>query len=530
VRDTATLFKPPEGTRASSLSLPPDLLAKSRRRVRLVAILALIGFGSDVVVFSGAFLISRITGNQWDGPPESYWLLWGNIAAIVAALALIAGTRSPRFRDETILTLARIFQVILCVIISVANPWGRYIDTGHLPALTWVSPLIIMFPLIVPGRPSRIVVTSLLAAATSPLGLWLLETTGRVEATPDDYISNLFSPLIATLFAYLASRTVYELGLDVTRARQIGAYRLEERLGQGGMGEVWRARHRMLARPAAVKLIRPDLLGAGGIQGPEAMERFEREAQATALMQSPHTIALYDYGVSSEGTFYYVMELLDGFDTETLVARFGPLEAARVVPLLRQVCDSLAEAHERGLIHRDIKPANIYLCRYGRRFDFVKVLDFGLVKSRNDLGAADPKLTAGNMAAGTPATMSPEQILGKPVDGRADLYGVGCLGYWLLTGRLVFEGNTPLEIIGHHAHTTPAPPSTRTELPVPPQLDAVILACLRKDPADRPQTADELEAALAAIPLANPWTPERARRWWESHHPADQSRAITTTE
>jgi serine/threonine-protein kinase len=286
------------------------------------------------------------------------------------------------------------------------------------------------------------------------------------------------------------------------------------------MGEVWRAKHRMLARPAAIKLIRPDRLGGAGLESQQTLQqRFEREAQATALMRSSHTIDVYDFGVTEDGTFYYVMELLEGFDLETLVERFGPVPPERAVYLLRQVCESLSEAHEQNLIHRDIKPANIQLCRQGRPVDFAKVLDFGLVRPRLDVGSGDAKLTAEHQASGTPAYMAPEQALGDPVDGRTDIYSVGCVAYWLVTGRLVFECDSPMTMMAHHLNKEPLPPSSCSEVPIPKALDAVILSCLAKDPTQRPQTADQLDAALARCESETPWTPERARNWWAMHEP-----------
>jgi serine/threonine-protein kinase len=274
----------------------------------------------------------------------------------------------------------------------------------------------------------------------------------------------------------------------------------------------------MLARPAAIKLVNPDLLGAADPAERETMvKRFEREAQATAAMRSPHTVGLFDFGAAEDGTFYYVMELLDGYDLDTLIKRFGPVPADRAIHLLRQVCHSLAEAHERGLIHRDIKPANIYACRYGRDADYVKVLDFGLVKRRRQ--GDDPKLTQTAFAGGTPAHMAPEQALGEGVDARTDLYALGCVAYWLVTGRLVFESETPLGMIADHARTPPLPPSAKGELPIPADLEAVIMRCLEKEPEARPQTAQELALALEACQGAEDWTNERAWAWWDLHGP-----------
>jgi serine/threonine-protein kinase len=274
----------------------------------------------------------------------------------------------------------------------------------------------------------------------------------------------------------------------------------------------------MLARPAAIKLMRPSLRGNGqaGVSQ-EAVRRFEREAQVIASLRSPHTVTLFDFGVADDGAFYYVMELLDGLDTDKLVRRYGPVPAERAIHIVRQMCHSLSEAESRGLVHRDIKPANIHLCRYGEEHDFVKVLDFGIVKTVQETPDAEPALTGENVLHGTPAFMAPEQGMGgdSAVDSRTDIYATGCVAYWLLTGQLVFDAAKPMGLLLHHASTPPVPPSTRTELPIPPALDHVVLSCLAKDPAQRPQSARELSQRLAQVDCGATWTEARAREWWE---------------
>ena len=286
------------------------------------------------------------------------------------------------------------------------------------------------------------------------------------------------------------------------------------------MGEVYRATHRMLARPAAIKLIHPEMLHA---QDPKsaglAVTRFRREAEAAAQLRSPHTVELYDFGETEDGTLYFVMELLEGMDLETLVRREGPLPQERVIHILRQVCESLGEAHASKLVHRDIKPANIHVGRVGLRHDFVKVLDFGLVKSVLPAVGEDSMATAAGLTPGTPAYMAPELALGESVDGRADLYALGCVAYYLLTGQLVFEATSGFQMIAKHIQETPIPPSQRTELPVAPELDRAILTCLAKRPEDRPQSAAELDRMLAEIDVA-PWGEAEATRWWQMHQPA----------
>jgi len=340
------------------------------------------------------------------------------------------------------------------------------------------------------------------------------------------------------------------------RARDLGSYRLVARLGAGGMGEVWRAEHRLLARTAAIKLIRPEALHDPRVVD-EIQERFRREAQTLASMRSRHTIAIYDYGVTDLGVFYFVMELLDGLDLESLVTRFGPQPAARVIQLLIQACASLAEAHDAGLLHRDIKPPNLFISRAADEVDIVKLLDFGIVQTVHDaesrvhpvaaislprdaadhlteqLSDASPKLTQIGAMLGTPGFMPPEQILGMQLDGRADLYALGCCAWWLLTGREVFP-REPAEARILHQHINEPVPRLADRMPswCPPALEAVITACLAKDPADRPSDARALAAMLRAIevPAELAWTAEAAAAWWRAYQPEVPPTGIATSE
>jgi DNA-binding NtrC family response regulator len=300
----------------------------------------------------------------------------------------------------------------------------------------------------------------------------------------------------------------------------VGSYRLIAPLGSGGMGEVWRARHRLLARPAAVKLIRHE--EESSVAREQLLRRFEREAQVTATLRSPHTVQLFDFGVDDSGSFYYVMELLDGLDLHEIVKRFGPQPAERVIMLMRQACRSLAEAHEHGLVHRDIKPANLFVTRLGFEYDYLKVLDFGIVKDHPAAGDESTLLSAQGLLPGTPAFMAPELVFSENrIDGRADLYSLACAAYWALTGQLLFDAATAAQMIVHHAQTKPVPPSQVSELPIPRQLEAILMACLEKDPAKRVPSALELDAQLARVPMADPWTNERAQEWWNVNAPDD---------
>jgi DNA-binding NtrC family response regulator len=316
----------------------------------------------------------------------------------------------------------------------------------------------------------------------------------------------------------LSTGSVLEIDEELLDERlAVGSYRLMEQLGSGGMGEVWRAQHRLLVRPAAVKLIRQS--GPMGATRAQLVRRFEREAQTTASLRSPHTVQLYDFGVTDTGNFYYVMELLEGLDLQQLVKRFGPQPVERVVMLWRQACRSLAEAHEHGLVHRDIKPANLFVTRLGHEYDYLKVLDFGIVKDQPS--GDEPNLaTAQGILQGTPAFIAPEIVVGEDhVDGRADLYSLACTAYWVVTGQLLFEARTPTDMLLHHVRTRPTPPSQLSELPIPKQFDSILMKCLEKDPANRFSSAMEVDASLAEVATRDRWTQEAARHWWQIHAP-----------
>ncbi|HEY3253116.1 MAG TPA: serine/threonine protein kinase, partial [Polyangiaceae bacterium] len=334
------------------------------------------------------------------------------------------------------------------------------------------------------------------------------------------------------------------------KVTELGSYELIECLGKGGMGEVWRARHRLLARDAAIKLIGADLVQ--GVSRVEVNERFKREAQTIASLRSRNTVEIFDYGVTSEGTFFYVMELLDGIDLETMTDKYGPQPAARVVQLLVQACNSLAEAHDAGLVHRDIKPANIFVCRAAEEVDVVKILDFGLVLAKDtedpsaspaDLGAAvtqlalgrgtgSGRLTSQGSYLGTPTFIAPEQALGEEIDHRADLYALGCVAWWLLTGRLVFEIDEPLAALTAHMTQDPPPLRPLVPGPLPEELEQLIGRCLMKQPAQRPANARELGQSLRSIRFdsSEDWTADQGQVWWRERVVVVKPPAIETMQ
>jgi eukaryotic-like serine/threonine-protein kinase len=513
----------PVRTSASSptgQSLPSDVDCQTCRRVGIVG-----------VVFAALWALTLFLNNVvagWLGSMGFMRNLWpfpGNMVATVGfASSLLMVWLARRWSGKSmLLDMGSGYLVLQCLLVAILSQWG---PVPISPRVSWVCIPILFYPAIVPNTPRKTLITSLLAASTEPVALGLSYLRGvDVPLNAFYLIWNFLPTYICAFLVVIPVKIIHRLGQQVRRARELGSYRLEEPLGKGGMGEVFRATHQMLARPAAVKLIRSEIIGSSTPAAARVIvERFRREAEAAASLRSPHTIGLYDFGVSQDGTFFLVMELLDGLDLETLVERFGPLPPERAVHLLRQACDSLAEAHARGLVHRDIKPSNIFTCRMGLEVDFVKVLDFGLVKAFDEPKEAGPALTRENMVHGTPAFIAPEQAMGRAdVDARVDIYATGCVAYWLLTGRLVFTSDTPMGYLVHHIHTPPRPPSTLAELPIPPALDTLILSCLAKDPAQRPQSARELSRQLAEIECTRPWTEERAREWWDKHQPGQAS-------
>jgi len=315
----------------------------------------------------------------------------------------------------------------------------------------------------------------------------------------------IFTVTISTI----AARVIHGLKERVREANEVGQYRLEEKIGEGGMGVVYRASHALLRRPTALKLLPVERAGE------QSIRRFEQEVQLTSALSHPNTIAIFDFGRTPDGVFYYAMEYLDGMTFEELVAYQGALPPARVIHLLKQVLGALAEAHTLGLVHRDIKPANLMVCTRGRIADHVKVLDFGLVKQERALTV---ELSAAGALLGTPAYLPPEALLDpKSVDARSDLYAVGAVGYFLLSGTLVFEGGTLLEVCAKHLHNQPDPLSQRTSQAIPAALELAILQCLSKQPEQRPASAGELIRMLEEVAVTPGWSAREADPWWQEH-------------
>jgi serine/threonine-protein kinase len=518
--------------------LPADILREASGRLGWAALLYSITF---FLAYFGGHLLSMVTGAVdlsmlLDSPLQTTTA----VVAITLGLLLFFASRRSRLAPGLLLDVGLVFEVIAAFGIATAEFWGIYgewpgwevVQQGTM-GVSWVCVWILFFPMLAPNTPGKVLLASLASAAMPGLVVLLSQAFGATSPEgPVGFLSLylVFTSSICALLAYVTSRVVYRFGMRLQKAREVGSYRLVEPLGKGGMGEVWRASHRMLARPAAVKLIRPEVLGGDQTTRQVVLTRFQREAEATAALRSVHTIQLHDFGTTEDGAFYYVMELLDGLSFKDLVERFGPVPPGRVVHLLRQACHSLGEAHQRGMIHRDVKPANLYTCRLGPDHDFVKVLDFGLVKSTTDVIPGATELTAAGVVTGTPAFMPPEAATGHArLDGRADLYALGCVAYWLITGCHVFEGDTPMAVVLDHVRTSPVPPSLRTEMDVPPDLEALIMSCLAKEPPDRPASAGELARLLGETGLEDAWGAEAAAEWWRLHLPMEaDSRARPT--
>jgi serine/threonine-protein kinase len=498
----------------STTRLPDDLLAEQVRRLALLSAVlgALWTYGLSMDAFILKFVMPSVAGNPVAQGVE--------MAGILVSAAMFAYVRYAPHTADVKRSVGLGYMIANAIGVALLNTWATSPVYGAGPTVSWIAVLILVFSMISPTTPRRMLTASVVAASMDPLGVWLADLRGVAAPSAVVVLLHFLPNYICAIVAIVPAQILQRLGRRLREAQELGSYRLVELLGHGGMGEVWRAEHRLLARNAAVKLVRPEVLGAGDDGDAKLiLRRFEREAQATAALSSPHTIHVFDYGVTQEGTFYYVMELLAGRDLESLVRDFGPVPADRAIFLLRQACHSLADAHARGLVHRDIKPANIYVCRMGLEYDFVKVLDFGLVKV-HDRPSTQTLVTVNQHTTGTPAYMAPEIILGEAdVDRRADVYALGCVAYFLLTGELVFDGDTPMKVMMQHVQARPVPPSQRTELRIPPELDELVLACLEKDPNRRPQHAEELLAMACGCNTCEGWTQKKARDWWETHLP-----------
>ena len=435
--------------------------------------------------------------------------------------------RSLRWLDAA--TTATIGACFAGMGAALAGRGATFVNLPHVAMLT--ATLAVAFTMMwravaVPSTAGR--TAAITSAAVAPLmAADIVTLAGEVPLSASGAAAPLFAAawgLMTIVTATVTSSVVFGLRREVQRVQRLGQYTLEEKIGEGAMGLVYRASHAMLRRPTAIKLLPPDRAGEVNLR------RFEREVQLTAQLTHPNTVAIYDYGRTPDGVFYYAMELLDGLNLEDLVRRYGAQPGGRVVHILRQVCGALAEAHALGVIHRDIKPANVILTVRGGQPDVAKVVDFGLV-TRLDTGQAELSATLDRapVVAGTPLYFSPEAIAAPDqIDARSDLYALGAVGYLLLTGQRLFEARTIMELCAHHLHTPPVPPSVRLGRAIDPTLEAALLRCLAKEPSDRPPSALALDELLQGCVAAAEWSADDARAWWRAHR-QEASRAAAPT-
>lgn len=418
--------------------------------------------GAAAMAFMGRALALQVTPDRAGAPEDVYALLAGNIYESFATLVIFASSMTLTLRSALVPS-PMLHTVWLGVAMGAAKIAVFTLGYPSLPGL---------------GGPPRA------GLAVSMGSSWLVAVAA-----------------CATL-----SAVIYGLHREIQKARKLGQYTLEEKIGEGGMGVVYRASHAMLRRPTAVKLLRSERAGD------EIIKRFEREVQRTAELTHPNTVTVYDYGRTPDGVFYYAMELLGGETLQAVVDASGPQPPARVVHVLRMVAGALAEAHGRGLIHRDVKPANIVLGERGGMPDVATVLDFGLVRELEG-GSVDAGITSDEKIIGTPMYLAPEVIkAADAADARSDLYALGAVAYFMLTGHTVFDGKSVVEVCGHHLHSPVEPPSVRLGASVPPDLEALVMRSLAKDPSERPQSAHAFADALAALDTP-PWSADDARSW-----------------
>lgn len=492
-----------------------ELLARGRRRLGWMAL----AIAAAIVVLHLAY--RALFPNDLVNAPAAAAnvLLVSLLVFFTASLLMWRLCWSKTGSNSTVLHWGLAYHVLGAWVVTLLGTSPK-LGQATVGAYGYADAWIVVVALMLPVRPWKIAASCAACSLALPFSVWANEALWNAAAPPRQLvIMNTLSTVVVSGIVVFLSSLSYDLRVQLTEAKRLGAYQLLKRIGQGGMGEVWMAKHSLLARAAAVKIVNAEHLAAGTKGNDAPLMRFEREARATAGLRSPHTVTVFDFGVTGDGQLYYAMEYLEGMDLRALVKRFGPLPAGRARFLLSQACDSLREAHRQGIVHRDIKPSNLFLCRLGDNYDFLKVLDFGLARDLTASGTS-VHLTQEGSTAGTPAFMAPEIALGTSrAEATSDIYSLGCVAYWLLTGTDVFEEKAPMQVMFAHAKEKPTPPSRRTEVPIPVELERIVLWCLEKEPEDRPQTAGELMRALAGLEALPEWENEDAERWWKLHLP-----------
>ncbi len=496
-------------------------------------------FGRWIFLISGGFYIAYFLLTLWTGAhlevagvpignPEIYHLCATLVAGALWAVAR-SGVRLPMRALEWLEAIGSVLMCACFALMTIGFVQAHLAVAqdpmhGFFGGLLACSYVLLTRAIAVPSTPARTLAVS--GAAIVPMVVAAPYAVAGAQVPGINltaFIDVAIWSIAAVAMAVVASRVIFGLRAEVDKVRRLGQYTLEGKLGEGGMGVVYRASHAMLRRPTAIKILRPETAGE------DALRRFEREVLLTASLSHPSTVAIFDYGRTPQGLFYYAMEYLDGLNLEQLVRADGKQPPARVAHILRQVCGALAEAHGVGLIHRDVKPANIILSERGGMPDVAKVVDFGLVKSFEAAGSnAGFDVTSVNLLVGTPLYMPPEAIGGQTaLDGRSDLYALGAVGYFLLTGTPVFRANSVVELFAHHLHTLPEPPSVRNGDRLPEDLERVILRCLAKRPGERYDSAKALQHALDTCAESSRWDSDLALRWWASFRSRQRDGSMT---
>jgi hypothetical protein len=503
-------------------TLPTDLIERAGAQIRKAA-LAFAAIWAFVLVIAWpvayAFNGNILRERGFPTPGTEIALI-----GLLISLAMAWYAARKGVDRERILTLALGHEVVTAALVSAIAWWapGETFRTSLSPICLFLP----IYPALAPLSWKRVLTAGVLAATTDVLGWAIAEARGVApSAEPLQMFFSFSTTYLCAILSMLPATIIRRLGREVQEARDMGAYRIGKLIGKGGMGEVYRASHRLLARPAAVKVIGvSDMSELDGDTRTRAVERFRREAAVAAALTSPHTISLFDFGVTAQGTYYYVMELLHGMDLQAMVDRHGPIPPARALHFLRQATISLAEAHQFGIVHRDIKPSNIFASRLGLEVDFVKVLDFGVVKvETKKLDDASLKLSREDVPIGTPAYMAPEGVDGgAALTPASDIYSLGCVAFFILTGDMVFRATSVLQMAIKHMEEAPRTPSTvQTTNGITPELDELVLRCLSKKPEDRPADALALLGMITPLAKAMPWGPEAASEWWESNVPVE---------
>jgi serine/threonine-protein kinase len=503
-------FEAPLVPTASAVTDTEEGRAFFQRRLALFGLTLFALAGGSWAVLALVSVLSRLGGRSVAyNPLREGGPFHLGIGLISGALWLIArkGRRSgPVLHGLDIVVTIVILTGLTLGAASTADP----VAGGYMALLCFYT-VMLARAIVVPSTARRTLLLGIVSGI-SVVAIVVVHGAMRSEGAVSAAASAICWTASAIALATVASLTIFRLRREAQQARVLGQYTLEAKIGEGGMGEVWQASHVLLKRPTAVKLLPPSRTGEAAIR------RFEREVKLTARLRHPSTVAIYDYGRTRDGVFYYAMELLEGVDLELLVTQHGPQPPGRVVHVLSQVCGALAEAHGLGLVHRDIKPANVLLLPKHGEPELAKVVDFGLVKDLQDPRGAQAGLTAANTITGTPLYMAPEAIQ-KPdsIDAASDLYALGAVGWFLLVGRPVFEGVNIIEVCSKHLHEPPARPSEALRSPIATDLEDAILSCLEKKQTRRPRDARELRRRLQACSVAGEWTEEQAAQWWQDH-------------